>query len=302
MSQVIKKVRAQLFKTKRWSTTHPDFVDNVRKFGTLATQTLLFVISLIGAYFHAFPLEVHAEKENVPVLDLVTIAWLGLGVIAVSLPRITEVAFGDVSLKLRDATKSVDAFRDVSADLANLVQNWSTASLVYLTLLANNDETDARDFLTRNYLRDRMGETRQFLSDSSISTVRIALWIYDSESNELRFEYSPQFTPTQASFAPGEGFIGQAFLEGRIFSEPDVRLVPSYKNTRDGDPPYRAVICVPIRIGDELTGMLTIDKTEATAFGDTAEEVAKALAAQCGFALELRAQFESKGPIEENPS
>jgi len=254
-------------------------------------QALLFLSGLVGAYFHAFPLAVHAEHENVPALDLITIAWLGLSVVAVIFPRVTEVAFGDVTVKLREATESVDAYRDVSADLANLVQNWSTSSLLYLALLSSNDESETRDLITQNYLRDRMGEARQFLGDSSTSLVRVALWIYDADVDELRFEYSPQFKPTQMTYQLGEGFIGQAFLEGRVFSEPDVRLVPSYKSTRDGDPPYRAVICVPIRIAEERIGMLTIDKTEATPFSETAEEVSKALAAQCGYALELRRQF-----------
>jgi putative methionine-R-sulfoxide reductase with GAF domain len=276
---------------KRWLAKHPSFKENVGAGLLVVMQVVLFCVGLWGAYYHAFPLAVHAEHENVPALDLVTIAWLGLSVVAVVFPRVTEVAFGDVTVKLREATKSVDAYRDVSEDLANLVQNWSTSSLLYLTLLSNNDDSETRDAITQNYLRDRMGEARQFLGDSSTSLVRVALWIYDADEEVLRFEYSPQFTPTQATYRLGEGFIGQAFLEGRVFSEPDVRLVPSYKSTRDGDPPYRAVICVPIRIGDEAIGMLTIDKTEATPFSETAEEVSNGLAAQTGYALELRRQF-----------
>lgn len=135
-----------------------------------------------------------------------------------------------------------------------------------------------------------MGEARQFLSDSPTSVVRLALWVFDDENDLLQFEYSPQFSPTRETYRPGEGFIGQAFLEGRVFSEADVRLIPSYKNTRDGDPPYRAVICVPLRIDNETTGMLTIDKSEAVAFSSTAQEVAQALASQVGYALELRRQ------------
>ena len=268
-------------------------------FMVIALQLILGLAGLAGAVFHAFPTAIHEEHQNFPVLDVTTIAWLGLVVVAVVFPRITEVAFGDLSVKLQEATESSEGFRDVSNDLANLTQNWSTSALLLLTLLEAKDNANERNSVSRNFVRDRMGEARVFLGDSPDSTVRIAIWIYDENDDILRFEYSPHFTPTQKDYQPGEGFLGQAFLERRTFSEADVRQIPSYKRARDGDPPYRGVMCIPLKVGDEVIGMLTIDKPEATDFTQISEEIARGLSAQCAYALELRRRFaEFEDPIE----
>lgn len=266
-------------------------ISPLASFTVIAFQSLLGLAGLAGGFFHAFPTTIHEEHQNFPVLDITTIAWLGLVVVAFVLPRVTEVAFGDLSVKLREATESSEVFRDVSNDLANLTQNWSTSALLFLTLLEEKDDADQRNILSRNYVRDRMGEARQFLGDSPDSTVRIAIWIYDENEDILRFEYSPHFTPTQTEYQRGEGFLGQAFLERRAFSEADVRQIPSYKRTRDADPPYRGVMCIPLKVGDAAIGMLTIDKPEATDFTPTSEEIAQGLSAQCAYALELRRRF-----------
>jgi len=257
----------------------------------IALQLLLGLAGLAGAVFHAFPTAIHEEHQNFPVLDITTIAWLGLLVVAAVFPRITEVAFGDLSVKLREATESSEVFRDVSKDLANLTQNWSTSALLLLTLLEDKDDANERNNVSRNFVRDRMGEARQFLGDFPDSTVRIAIWIYNESDDILRFGYSPHFTPTKTEYKRGEGFLGQAFLERRTFSEADVRQIPSYKRTRDGDPPYRGVMCIPLKVGDEAIGMLTIDKPEATDFTPISEEIARGLSAQCAYALELRRRF-----------
>jgi putative methionine-R-sulfoxide reductase with GAF domain len=152
--------------------------------------------------------------------------------------------------------------------------------------LESAQSDDRKALLLSNYLRDRMGEAKSFLADSAESNVRIALWIYDPASDKLAFYFSNEVRPTQASWEPGEGLIGQAWLESRRFNEPDVRSVPGYKATRNEDPPYKAVICVPVRRGYDTIGMLTADKDEDTIFSEVADDVATGLAAQCAFALD----------------
>jgi GAF domain-containing protein len=264
-----------------------ELVNGVRWIVVAAGQVFLAAIGLFGAYFHAFPKVVKDATQNYPVLDITTIAWIGLIVLAALLPKIQEVAFGALSIKLKDATESAEVLRDVSGDLANLVQNWSRSQVIYLSLLSGESSEVARSETTTRFLRDRMGEARQFLGDSQDSNVRIALWIFNDDANELQFIYSPHFTPTKKSYRPGEGFLGQAFLEGRTFSEPDVRLVPSYLRTRATDPPYRAVICIPLKIEEQKIGILTVDKPEAVGFSSIAEEIAAGLASQCCIALEI---------------
>jgi GAF domain-containing protein len=87
--------------------------------------------------------------------------------------------------------------------------------------------------------------------------------------------------------------LGEAFMERRAFNEADVRNVPSYLDTRNGvDPPYRAVLCIPIFVGEEPIGMLTADKRNAVLFGTAADDIARGLAAQCALAID---QFRKAG-------
>ena len=263
----------------------------LRRFAAVLIQVMLAVVGFAGAYFHAFPTKALEEHQNLPVLDITTIAWIGVVVVAFVFPRITEVGFGELSVKLGEATKSSEDFRDVTNALANLTQNWSKSALLLVDLLKECNDAGERDVLCENYARDRMGEARPFLGDSSDSVVRIAIWIYDPNEETIRFKYSPNFVPTQKEYKPGEGFLGQAFLERRTFSEADVRVIPSYKQTRDGDPPYRGVICVPLDVGGGTIGMLTIDKGEATDFNLVSDEIARGLAAQCSYAISVRQLF-----------
>lgn len=199
-------------------------------------QIVLGLAGALGAYFHTFP-TIHEEYENYPVLDVTTIAWLGVIVVAFILPKIREVTFRDLSVKFREATESSEAFRDASADLANLAQNWSTSSLLYLTLLESATLRKSATFSHKTTYAIAWARLANFSATLPIQP-------YESLSGYIM----PMMmccvlnihlnTPTQETYRPGEGFVGQAFLEQRWFREPDIRLVPSYKLTRDGDPPY----------------------------------------------------------------
>jgi putative methionine-R-sulfoxide reductase with GAF domain len=97
------------------------------------------------------------------------------------------------------------------------------------------------------------------------------------------------------SYAIGEGMIGEAFWERRRFNEPDVRSVPAYINTRGGeDPPYRAVLCIPVFMWNEPEpiGIITADKKSDELSSIAADDIAKGLASQCALAID---QFRKAG-------
>jgi hypothetical protein len=258
-----------------------------------AAQITLGVCGLLGAIFHAFP--IHAmKKENWPVLDAVDIGWLALIGVAVLLPAIGKLTLGGVSLELREeARESKEELESAIEEYANLIQNWSTSAVLYIDMLARAADDDERAMLLAHYLRDRMGEAKNYLSEDPDDDVRIALWMYDPSTRRLEFFFSNEDPPTKQSYAMGEGMLGEAFMERRRFNEADVRNVPSYLNTRHGGtPPYRAVLCTPIFIGDDPIGMLTADKRSAVLFSTAADDIAKALAAQCALAVD---QFRKAG-------
>ena len=251
-------------------------------------QIALGLAGLLGAIFHAFPIHPTTKAQNWPVLDAVDIGWLGLIAIAAILPGISKLTLGDVSFELRqEARESAEELEGTIEDYANLVQNWSTSAMLYIDLLGKAADDDERATLLAHYLRDRMGEAKNYLSEDPDDDVRIALWMYDPESKLLEFFYSNETPPTKQSYAVGEGMIGEAFLERRRFNEADVRNVPSYLNTRGGqEPHYRAVLCTPVIVGDDEIGMITADKQSAVLFSTAADDIARGLASQCALAID----------------
>ncbi len=249
---------------------------------------------LLGAIFHAFPIHSTLKHENWPVLDAVDIGWLALIGAAVLLPGISKLTLGGVSVELREeARESAEELQSAIEEYANLVQNWSASSVLYIDMLAQAGSDDERAMLLAHYLRDRMGEAKNYLSENPDDGVRIGLWMYDPSTKMLEFFFSNEGVPTKQSYAVGEGMIGEAFMERRPFNEADVRNVPSYLDTRNGtDPPYRAVLCTPIFFGDEQIGMLTVDKRSAVLFSTAADDIARGLAAQCALAID---QFRKSG-------
>jgi putative methionine-R-sulfoxide reductase with GAF domain len=258
-------------------------------------QILLAAGGLLGAIFHAFPIHQAAKlKQNWPVLDAVDIAWLAMIAVAALLPGISKLTLGGVSLEMKEeARESKEELEVAIEDYANLAQNWSTAAILYIYMMSNANDDDERAMLLSHYLRDRMGEAKAYLSEEPTDDVHIALWIYEPAKKELEFFFSNEKAPTRRSYALGEGMIGQSFLERRRFNEPDVRTVPSYISTRGGeDPPYRAVLCVPVLVGDEAIGIITANKKSAEIFSDAADDIAKGLASQCALAID---QFRKAG-------
>ena len=254
-----------------------------------AAQVMLGAGGVLGAIFHAFPIHEAAKlKQNWPILDAVDIGWLAMVGVAVLLPGISKLTLGGVSLEMKEeARESKKELAEAIEDYANLAQNWSTAAILYIDMMSKASSDNERAMLLSHYLRDRMGEAKVYLSEEPTDDVRIALWMYDPGTKSLEFFFSNERPPTKQSYELGEGMIGQAFLERRRFNEPDVRNVPSYLNTRGGeDPPYRAVLCVPVFVGDDPIGIITADKKGNDLFSVAADDIAKGLAAQCALAID----------------
>jgi hypothetical protein len=257
----------------------------------LVAQTVIAAAAIAGAYFHALPIQHSAQHENYPVVDAVTIGWIGLLVIAFVLPRITELSLGGTSLKLRQVKESSADIVDSLGAVANLAQSWSTSVAIYVGHMAKATNSLERDGLFANYLRDRMSDARGFLSEDPDDNVRIALWLYDLATQNIEFVYSNEFEPTKKSYAKGEGLLGQAFSDPRRYITDDVRTEAAYKSTRKGDPPYRGAMCHPVIVGNSTIGILTADKRSVGLFSNLADEIGRGLAAQCALAVDQRSKY-----------
>lgn len=256
----------------------------------MALQGTVFLVGIAGATLHAVPREVHEEHQNWPVLDLVTMAWVGLAIFAWFIPNIDEFKVGELSVKLRAKVEKVsEGLDEITDSLANLAQNWSTSMALFSGAMDDPNYPEPKDKTYRDYVRDRMGEGLEMLSRDPDETLSVAFWLYDQSTSRIEFASAvPTRMPTRTSYALGEGMLGKAFLERRHFNEADVRHVPSYLNTREGkEPPYRAVLCEPVWYGNEVIGMITVDSSKVGFFDRYAEDIAKGLGAQCALSTML---------------
>jgi hypothetical protein len=260
----------------------------------ILVQILLGWLGIVGATLRAFPVALKKD-EQYPVADGLTQAWLLLFIVAFFLPRILKLKILNAEFEIKDETKTTSALLTETAEnLAYLLQNWTQGLAIFYALYAPA-ERDARKVLVYNFVRDRLGEAREWLGATVVKptdeelvqpipeNVRLAVWLFDAKANQLRFfhsnEITDEVTRTKA-FRPGEGLAGQAFLEGRLWNVADARSVPGFVEI-GGAPKFGAVMCVPIYLQERgrPLGLLTIDKQGRSEFVPTAEEIAQALAA-----------------------
>ncbi len=251
-------------------------------------QVVIFGCGLVGAGLHAFPIRIGEAHQNWPNLDLTTIAWIALTIVAVWLPDVSEVGWGEFSVKTKRLRRASKVYETSLKDLAKLVQRWSKSAALYMETMSRDPAAllEPKEKTYADYVRDRMGEAYEMLATKRDETVRLGLWLYDPEIREIVFVTGFRLQPKTTSYKPGVGMIGKAFVENRHFNEADVRTVTSYKSSRAGDdPPYRAVLCEPVRWGDAAIGMITVDRSTIGKFDDVSEQIAQGLAAQCAIAV-----------------
>ncbi|MDH7486378.1 MAG: GAF domain-containing protein [Anaerolineae bacterium] len=87
----------------------------------------------------------------------------------------------------------------------------------------------------------------------------------------------------------GEGIVGQVALTGRPRRVPDVRLDPDYV---EGDPQTRSELCVPIKAGERVIGVINSESTALDAYSEDDERLLSAIAGQLATALEKIRLFE----------
>jgi putative methionine-R-sulfoxide reductase with GAF domain len=256
----------------------------------IVAQVILGVIGLAGFYLRAFPVQIHTRAQNWPVFDLTTLAWLIPIAFAILLPNISEVTWGAFSVKLDQLREATAKYETALDNLAYLVQNWSTLAALYVKRMGQpeSDLLETKANMCGDYVRDRMGEAYEVLAKTPQEALRLGLWLYNPVKREIVFTSGFRLSPEKTTYLPGEGMLGKAFAESRQFNEADVRNVPSYVSSRGGeDPPYRAVLCAPVRWDDETIGVITVDRPTAGFFDYLSEQVTQGLAAQCALAVKV---------------
>ena len=248
---------------------------NVRFSVATFMQCALIGCGILGAFAHAFPAS-HKADEDFPIVDLEALAWFALVPIGFLLPRISKIKLGEAEVELAEASQEAIKIGD---DVASLMLNWTSALTITQALIRRAENGPEAARVVWNFVRDRLGEMKEAIEADEGAAVRISVWIYDEQSDRIDFFYSNEISDeaTQnASFARGEGMLGQAFVEQRTWNEPNALQLPAYTQIV-ARPQYKAVYCGPITFFDRPKGMLCIDKNEESMFGDRADTIAKSL-------------------------
>ena len=109
----------------------------------------------------------------------------------------------------------------------------------------------------------------------------LALMLVDETSGDravaAQIGYDEPPTPIQ----PGQGLSEQPLLDGRLQYTPDVTQVPGYYYGHGG-----SEVDVPVRIGDQVLGVLVAESRQTHAFSQDDFEMLTAAAQQAGLAIE----------------
>lgn len=118
----------------------------------------------------------------------------------------------------------------------------------------------------------------------------VALFLLDPERGDLEMracagEFADLFPP-EHRIPLGEGMVGWAARRGERVLANDVEKNPHYINFYPDRIPTRSELCVPIRIGEEVVGVLDAQSPDLNAFCEDDVMVMETLADQIAVAIE----------------
>jgi len=115
----------------------------------------------------------------------------------------------------------------------------------------------------------------------------VALYLLDRATGDRVHAAHVGFVGPPERMKPGEGISELAILEGKLRYTPDVSLEKDYSYGAWG-----SEVDIPVRIGDEMIGVLIVERKEKNAFDQNDFEVLTAAVQQAGIAINNARLFE----------
>jgi len=115
---------------------------------------------------------------------------------------------------------------------------------------------------------------------------RLSVMLLDKKKNILRLHETStnvDFSSEAFSIPVGDGVTGKVASTGEPLLIPDVREIDYYI---EDDPSIRSELCVPIKAGEELLGVINVDSREVDYFSATEERFLTTLAGQLASAID----------------
>ncbi|MFV2007808.1 MAG: response regulator [Longimicrobiales bacterium] len=121
------------------------------------------------------------------------------------------------------------------------------------------------------------------LHDDSLGFELLGLFLIDPDSGDRVLQNSFGWTDAEPGWrlAPGAGLNERAILDGKLHYSPSVVEEPHYVATLGSG----AQVDVPLKSGDDVIGVLTVESTEEDGFAEEDFEILQAAANQAGIAI-----------------
>jgi len=141
----------------------------------------------------------------------------------------------------------------------------------------------------------RLEETLQATVEAlaaELGDTRVGIGLLDSENGMSRLEVSTGYAPDVVKslrLRPGEGITGWVAQHGEPALVPDVRLDPRYVEVGSDT---RSELCVPMRIGPLVIGVLNVESPQPNTFTDDDQRLLSTLANNLAVLIERARLFE----------
>nr|MBC8264678.1 PAS domain S-box protein [Anaerolineales bacterium] len=135
-----------------------------------------------------------------------------------------------------------------------------------------------------------IGEALHLDNFGVIMLDRASQTLYPHSSHRLRGGGQP------LTLRLGEGIVGQVALTGQSRRVPDVRGDPDYL---EGDPETRSELCVPLKVGERILGVINTESTQLDAYSEEDERLLTTVADQLATAMEKVRLFEETERLKE---
>ncbi len=154
------------------------------------------------------------------------------------------------------------------------------------------------DLVTRAADPDDLIERATPLIAEAMGVDNLGVILLDEAAGVLRPHRSHLLRPggRALSLRLGEGIVGQVAQSGRPRRVPDVHQDPDYI---PGDPRTRSELCVPMRTGERVLGVLNTESTAPAAYDEEDERFLTTIAGQLAGALERMRLFEETRRLKE---
>ncbi len=219
-------------------------------------------------------------------------SWLGVPLIArdqiigaVSVQSFAPRAFADSHQRLLESLAGQIAVSLENARLFEATRRQLRELAVLKTIATAGTEATSLDSL--------IARVTEILSEAFQSD-HFGVMMIDGTGQNLFTHASYQ--GQQGGVPMGVGVTGRVAATGQPWLVPDTTLEPAYFNVDDNT---RSELCVPLKIGDQIVGVINAESVRPAAFSETDERLLITISGQLATAIEKLRLFEAEHTARE---